>query len=94
MPISEDIWGAGKIPSRLKIEIVGFLQKSPQAYTAGEILNHLMQFRGEYWGEFLGFMGSMATLEGVLGELIKDGKVESKMIDREESSPIMYYRAK
>lgn len=94
MPISEDVWRVGKIPSRLKIEIVGFLHKSQQAYTANEILNHLMQFRSEHWGEFLGFMGSMATLEKTLGELIKDGKIESKMIDREESSPIMYYRAK
>ena len=94
MPISEDVWRAGKIPSRLKIEIGGFLQKSPQAYTASEILNHLMQFRGEYWGEFLGFMGSMATLEGVLDELIKDGQIESKMIAREGSSPMMYYRAR
>lgn len=94
MPISEDVWKAGKIPSRLKIEIVGFLQKSPQAYTASEILNYLMQFRGEHWGEFLGFMGSMATLEKALSELIKDDRIESKMIDREESSPIMYYRVK
>ena len=93
MPISVDEWDAGNIPSQLKAEILAFLQASSLAYTSDEIMNHLLQFQREPWGEFLGLLGSMEILDDVLLELSESGDIESKMINREWSSPVRYYRA-
>lgn len=93
MPISVDEWEAGNIPSQLKPEILAFLQSSPLAYTSEEIMNHLLQFQREPWGEFLGLLGSMEIIDDVLSELSDAGDIESKMINREWSSPVRYYRS-
>lgn len=93
MPISAAEWEAGNIESQLKPEILKLLQKTPEAYTAEEIMNHVLQFRGEPWGEFLGLLGSMDIIQATLDELVESGNIISKMINRELSSPVMYYRA-
>ena len=94
MPISTEEWESGNIPSKLEPEILKFLKATPLAYTAEEILNHMLKFKGEPWGEFLGLLGSMDIIQAALAELSETGKIESKMITRDLSSPIMYYKAK
>lgn len=95
MPISEDEWNKGHLPSKLKPEIVSFLESnSSEAYSAMEILEHLKRFRDEPWGGFLTGMGSLRVIQGALSELVDEDTVESKRIEREGSSSEEYFKAK
>ncbi len=95
MPINEDEWNECQLPSKLKPEIISFLESNKSdAYTDMEILDYMQNFSDEPWGGFLTSMGSLRPIQEALKELIDEGTIETKTIDRENSSPAQYYKAK
>lgn len=95
MPISEDEWNKGQLPSKLKPEIISYLEDNKsEAYTDMEILEYMKNFSDEPWGEFLKSLGSLRPIQEALKELVGEGKIETKTVDREKSSPTQYYKAK
>lgn len=91
MPISGKDWDKGKIESKLKPEILNFLEEDVgMAFTAIEVLDHISQFN-EPWAQFTKGMGSLHVIQQILEELINENKIESKMVEIEGGSPEKYY---
>jgi len=82
MPIDADEWNKGRTDDQLKSKIESFLRKNEgQAFSAGEIINHLYQFKGEGWASFLLNLGSIFVVRNALKDLIKEETVKSKIIE-------------
>ena len=95
MPIDEEEWNEGKLPSRLKPEIISYLKDNKSsAYTDIEILEYIQNFENESWGGFLNALGSLFPVQKAIKELVDEGKIESKMIESEGSGSLRYYKAK
>lgn len=95
MPINEDEWNKGELPSKLKPEILSLLESNKSnAYTDWEILNYMTKFSNESWGFFLRSTKSLVSIQKALTELVDKDKIESKTIERENSTAAQYYKAK
>ena len=95
MPISEDEWNKGQLTSKLKPEIISYLEDNKsEAYTDMEILEYMKNFNDEPWGGFLKSLGSLRPIQEALKELVDEGKIETKTVNRENSSPAQYFKAK
>ena len=91
MPISKDEWDGGRTSDHLKSRIESYLQQNQsQAFTVGEIIDHLYQFKGEGWASFLLNLGSAFVVQNALKELIEEGKIKSKIIEKNVGSNEYY----
>ena len=95
MPISKDEWVAGVTVDALEVRVLSFLNKHPnEAFTLSEIssgIGELTTTTGT-----LGIIGnalSMWLVQNVLTQLVKEGKVETRMI-KERTGKSVYYKAK
>ncbi len=96
MPINQDEWSKGKILSKLKPTVIKFLEGNrSQAFTDVEIMESLKQNNQNVSSQdFLTGMDSLLLLRQKLKELISEEVIESKLIEIEDSSPMMYYKFK
>lgn len=84
MPINADEWEKGRTSDKLESRIEEFLQENKgQAFTVGEIINHLYQFKTENWAGFLLNLGSAFVVQKVLGDMIEKGIVKSKIVEEQ-----------
>ncbi len=97
MPINQDEWSKGSILSKLKPTVIKFLEGNrSQAFTDVEILESLKQDNQSVssQGGLLTGMDSLLLLRQKLKELISEEVIESKLIEIEDSSSMMYYKFK
>jgi len=92
MPISNDEWNKGRTDDHLKSRIESFLRENKgEAFSVGEIINHLYQFKGEVWASFLLGIGSAFVIRNELKNLIEEDTVKSKIIENKDGSSDEYY---
>lgn len=83
MPIDSNEWDKGRSNDHLKSKIEGFLRVNKgQAFSVGEITNHLYKFKKEGWAGFLLDIGSAFVVQNALKDLINESVVKSKIIEK------------
>ena len=92
MPINENEWSKGRVQSQLKPTILKFLEGNrSQAFTEMEIIELVEQFSCDSTS-FLLDIESSSSIRQALEELTIDKKIQSKLIERENLSSVVYYK--
>ena len=111
MPISEDEWNKGRIDfaPQLRPIVMKILNSTTDAYLIDEILHSILQTDNDILDELKdnlralnsdvqwteGRAQQIPILTKVTDELVKDGKIDAKMLQHQDTGPfVTYYKAK